>query len=149
MARLGKKNVHRFDGSQNRMTREKVLREFREAKGEVAILLISLKAGGVGLNLTCANYVFFMDCWWNPAVEDQAVQRCHRIGQTKPVYVYRFVVHNSVEERIVELQKRKTSMTNAVLAQGSDNNNNNNYGGGSKEEQRQKRLTDLLYLFNK
>lgn len=68
------------------------------------VLLISLKAGGVALNLTCAHFIFLMDPWWNPAAEMQAIDRTHRIGQCKPISATRFVIENSIEERILMLQ---------------------------------------------
>ncbi len=71
--------------------------------GEGELFLISLKAGGVGLNLTAADYVIHMDPWWNPAVEDQASDRAHRIGQQRPVTIYRLVARDTIEERILEL----------------------------------------------
>ncbi|MGE4159814.1 MAG: DEAD/DEAH box helicase, partial [Planctomycetota bacterium] len=82
------------------------------------IFLISLKAGGVGLNLTAAEYVFILDPWWNPAVEAQAVDRAHRIGQTKKVFAYRIVAKNTVEERILEMQKDKKELAEAILGGG-------------------------------
>jgi SNF2 family DNA or RNA helicase len=83
------------------------------------VFLISLKAGGVGLNLTAAEYVFLLDPWWNPAVEMQAVDRTHRIGQLKPVFAYRLVARGTVEERILELQSRKRELADAILEAGS------------------------------
>ena len=71
------------------------------------MFLISLKAGGVGLNLTAAEYVFLLDPWWNPAIEAQAVDRAHRIGQKKTVFTYRFISRNTVEEKILTLQNAK------------------------------------------
>jgi SNF2 family DNA or RNA helicase len=82
-------------------------------------MLISLKAGGTGLNLTEADHVFLLDPWWNPAVEDQAADRTHRIGQTKPVMVYRLVTTDTVEERILRLQREKRHLADAAL-QGAD-----------------------------
>ena len=79
------------------------------------VMLISLKAGGTGLNLTAADHVFLMDPWWNPAVEDQAADRTHRIGQDKPVLVYRMVAEDTVEERILTLQARKRALAEAAL----------------------------------
>lgn len=79
------------------------------------VMLISLKAGGTGLNLTAADHVFLMDPWWNPAVEDQAADRTHRIGQDKPVLVYRVVAEDTVEERILTLQARKRALAQAAL----------------------------------
>jgi SNF2 family DNA or RNA helicase len=86
----------------------------RFQRGEVPIFLLSLKAGGVGLNLTAADAVVLYDPWWNPAVEDQAIDRAHRIGQDKPVFVYRLMVEGSVEERMVELQRRKRALASAL-----------------------------------
>ncbi|CAM9379722.1 unnamed protein product, partial [Ectocarpus sp. 13 AM-2016] len=68
------------------------------------VLLISLKAGGVALNLTVANHIFLMDPWWNPAAEMQAIDRTHRLGQFKPIYATRFIIEDTVEERIIKLQ---------------------------------------------
>ena len=86
--------------------------------GEVPLFLISLKAGGRGLNLTSADTVIHYDPWWNPAVEDQASDRAHRIGQTKSVFVYKLIAADTVEERIVELQERKAAL--ASIAFGED-----------------------------
>jgi len=86
---------------------------------ESGLFLISLKAGGLGLNLTAAEYVFLLDPWWNPAVEAQAVDRAHRIGQTRPVFAYRLIARNTVEERVLELQKTKRDLADAIL--GEDN----------------------------
>jgi superfamily II DNA or RNA helicase len=80
------------------------------------VMLLSLKAGGTGLNLTAADHVFLVDPWWNPAVEDQAADRAHRIGQDKSVMVYRMVARDTVEERILELQERKRALADAALA---------------------------------
>ena len=82
---------------------------------EVPVLLLSLKAGGIGLNLTTADTVVHMDPWWNPAVEEQATARAHRIGQDQPVFVYKLVVQGSIEERMLELQARKQALANSVL----------------------------------
>ena len=79
-------------------------------------MLISLKAGGTGLNLTAADHVFLLDPWWNPAVEDQAADRAHRIGQDRPVVVTRLVALDTVEERILALQSRKRALADAALA---------------------------------
>ncbi len=80
------------------------------------IFLISLKAGGLGLNLTAAEYVFLLDPWWNPAVEAQAIDRAHRVGQTKTVFAYRLICRGTVEEKILELQKEKRKLADAILA---------------------------------
>ncbi|MEM7583984.1 MAG: DEAD/DEAH box helicase [Acidobacteriota bacterium] len=79
------------------------------------VFLISLKAGGLGLNLTAADYVFILDPWWNPAVEAQAVDRAHRIGQTRPVFAYRLIASDTVEEKILELQQSKRQLADAIL----------------------------------
>ncbi|MDB5813977.1 MAG: SNF2-related:Helicase, C-terminal:SWIM Zn-finger [Rhodocyclales bacterium] len=93
--------------------REALVQRFQDC--EVPLFLISLKAGGVGLNLTAADTVIHYDPWWNPAVEDQATDRAHRIGQTKSVYVYKLIVAGSIEERIVALQEKKAALASAVL----------------------------------
>ena len=77
--------------------------------------MISLKAGGVGLNLTAADYIFITDPWWNPAAEMQAISRAHRIGQDKKVFVYRFISENSIEEKIQQLQERKSKLANQFV----------------------------------
>ena len=87
-------------------------------RGETPVFLVSLKAGGVGLNLTAADTVIHIDPWWNPAVEQQASARAHRIGQTRPVTVYRLVVAGSIEERLLALQARKAALAEAVLGDG-------------------------------
>ncbi len=84
-------------------------------RGQTPVFLVSLKAGGVGLNLTAADTVIHLDPWWNPAVEHQASARAHRIGQDKPVTVYRLVVAGSIEERLLALQARKAALADAVL----------------------------------
>ncbi len=84
------------------------------------LFLISLKAGGFGLNLTAADYVFLLDPWWNPAVESQAIDRTHRIGQTKQVFAYRLICRDTVEEKIAELQSKKKDLADAILQ--ADNN---------------------------
>ena len=86
---------------------------------DCSLFLISLKAGGVGLNLTAAEYVFLLDPWWNPAVEMQAIDRTHRIGQEKPVFAYRLVARDTVEERILELQAQKRALADAILDAGT------------------------------
>jgi SNF2 family DNA or RNA helicase len=92
--------------------RETPVRRFQA--GEVGVFLISLKAGGTGLNLTAADVVIHYDPWWNPAVEQQATDRAHRIGQDKPVFVYRLMTRGTVEERMLELQARKKQLTQAL-----------------------------------
>ena len=83
------------------------------------LFLISLKAGGLGLNLTAADYVFILDPWWNPAVEAQAVDRAHRIGQTRQVFAYRLITRDTVEEKVLELQATKRDLADAII--GADN----------------------------
>jgi len=94
--------------------RENVIRQFQDDP-ENRIFLISLKAGGVGLNLTEADYVFILDPWWNPAAENQAINRAHRIGQNKHVFVYRFITENSIEEKIQKLKERKSSLADKFI----------------------------------
>jgi SNF2 family DNA or RNA helicase len=81
--------------------------------------LISLKAGGHGLNLTAGGYVFILDPWWNPAVEAQAIDRAHRIGQSQPVFAYRLISRDTVEDKIVTLQQRKRALAESIVAQDS------------------------------
>ena len=103
----------RLDGSMSAEERRKALRRFREERG-VRVLLLSLKAGGVGLNLTAADCVIHYDPWWNPAVEQQATDRAWRIGQDKPVFVYRLITEGTVEERIQALQARKSQLADGL-----------------------------------
>ena len=86
-----------------------------EERRLLCLFLVSLKAGGMGLNLTAANYVLLLDPWWNPAVENQAADRVHRIGQKNPVTVYRLIASDTVEERVLELHKEKKSIAEDVL----------------------------------
>lgn len=94
--------------------REEVVRQFREDH-ETRLFLISIKAGGVGLNLVEADYVFILDPWWNPAVEQQAIDRTHRIGQTRNVFIYKFITKDTVEEKILALQNRKKSIADTLV----------------------------------
>lgn len=104
----------RLDGTLNQQQREKVINEFSEDKN-ILVLLMSLKAGGVGINLTAASNAFLMDPWWNPAVEEQAVMRIHRIGQSKSVSIKRFIVKGTVEERMEAVQARKQRLISGAL----------------------------------
>ncbi len=104
----------RLDGSTR--DRQGVVDRFQSKDGP-PIFLVSLKAGGTGLNLTAADHVFLLDPWWNPAAEDQAADRAHRIGQDKPVMVYRLVAEETVEERILDLQERKRALADAALGE--------------------------------
>ena len=106
-----------LDGATPAKSRAQRIAAFQAGQGDV--FLISLKAGGVGLNLTAADYVIHMDPWWNPAVEDQASDRAHRIGQTRPVTIYRLVTRGTIEEQIVDLHHRKRNLADRLL-QGSD-----------------------------
>lgn len=87
---------------------------------DVKVFLISLKAGGVGLNLTAAEYVFILDPWWNPAVEAQAIDRSHRIGQQNTVFSYKFITRDSIEEKIIKLQERKSRLSNDIVSVETD-----------------------------
>jgi len=80
------------------------------------LFLLSLKAGGVGLNLTAAGYVFLLDPWWNPAVEAQAIDRAHRIGQTRQVFAYRLIARDTVEEKVLALQQSKRDLADAIIS---------------------------------
>jgi SNF2 family DNA or RNA helicase len=106
-----------LDGKTTAKQRQKRIAAFQAGEGD--LFLISLKAGGSGLNLTAADYVIHMDPWWNPAVEDQASDRAHRIGQTRPVTVYRLVMEGTIEEQIVELHNKKRDLADSLL-EGSD-----------------------------
>ena len=106
----------RLDGSTR--DRAEVVERF-QSEGGPPVMLVSLKAGGTGLNLTAADHVFLLDPWWNPAVEDQAADRAHRIGQDRPVMVYRMVAKDTVEERILALQERKRGLADAALGEAS------------------------------
>ena len=94
--------------------REEAISRFQE--GDAQIFLISLKAGGVGLNLTAADTVIHYDPWWNPAVERQATDRAYRIGQDKPVFVYKLLTENTVEEKILKLQEKKQLLADALYS---------------------------------
>jgi SNF2 family DNA or RNA helicase len=106
-----------LDGQTTPAQRQERVEAFQ--RGESDAFLISLKAGGTGLNLTAADYVIHMDPWWNPAVEDQATDRAHRIGQTKPVMVYRIIARGTIEEQILKMHDEKRDLVDGVLS-GSD-----------------------------
>lgn len=116
---LDEKGIHYqyLDGSTPQTKRQKAVESFQDGQGD--IFLISLKAGGSGLNLTAADYVIHMDPWWNPAVEDQASDRAHRMGQLRPVTIYRLVAENTIEEKIVKLHQHKRDLADTLL-EGSD-----------------------------
>uniref|UniRef100_A0A9J8CST7 Helicase like transcription factor n=1 Tax=Cyprinus carpio carpio TaxID=630221 RepID=A0A9J8CST7_CYPCA len=106
----------RLDGSMAQKTRAKAIQDFQDSSpGSPTIMLLSLKAGGVGLNLTAASHVFMMDPAWNPAAEDQCVDRCHRLGQSRDVVITKFIVKDSVEENMVKIQKKKQELVDKAF----------------------------------
>lgn len=107
-----------FDGSTSTHERERAIRRFQE-DDECRAFVISLKAGGVGLNLTAADYVYIVDPWWNPAVEQQAIDRTHRIGQTKNIFAYRMICKDTIEDKILQLQEKKLSLARDLIADDS------------------------------
>jgi SNF2 family DNA or RNA helicase len=109
----GEKLRYEYLDGRTRNRAERVVRFQNDP--EIPIFLISLKAGGLGLNLTAADYVYLLDPWWNPAVEAQAIDRTHRIGQTQHVFAYRLICGDTVEEKILELQQRKRDLADAIL----------------------------------
>ncbi|VVT49553.1 uncharacterized protein SAPINGB_P002326 [Magnusiomyces paraingens] len=127
----------RFDGSLSQAERARVLSRFKgesnDTNVQYDILLISLKAGGVGLNLVCAQQVFLMDPWWSYAVEAQAIDRIHRMGQEHTVNVYRVIAENSVEEKILRIQQRKIALASSI--------------GMTEEERKAQRMDDIKLLF--
>ncbi len=104
-----------FDGSTSAPDREKAIQNFQN-NDECRVFLISLKAGGVGLNLTAADYVYIVDPWWNPAVEQQAIDRTHRIGQTKNIFAYRMICIDTIEDKILQLQEKKRKLASELIA---------------------------------
>ncbi len=104
-----------FDGSTSAPDREKAIQAFQNDE-ETRVFLISLKAGGVGLNLTAADYVYIVDPWWNPAVEQQAIDRTHRIGQTKNIFAYRMICKDTIEDKIMQLQEKKRALAKELIA---------------------------------
>lgn len=104
-----------FDGSTTAIDREKAIQNFQNQQ-DCRVFLISLKAGGVGLNLTAADYVYIVDPWWNPAVEQQAIDRTHRIGQTKNIFAYRMICKDTIEDKILQLQDRKRILARDLIA---------------------------------
>ena len=109
-------HYHYLDGSTPVPQRKRAVNLFQAGDGD--LFLISLKAGGTGLNLTAADYVIHMDPWWNPAVEDQASDRAHRMGQKRPVTIYRLVAKDTIEDKIVDLHKHKRDLANSLLEGG-------------------------------
>ncbi|VEU22419.1 DEKNAAC103580 [Brettanomyces naardenensis] len=130
--------VLKFDGRLGLDQRQRVLESFEKSTGNdgvkaISVLLISLKAGGVGLNLTVASKAFLLDPHWNNAVEFQAIDRLHRVGQTKSVKVIRFIMQDSIEERMLEIQKRKNQLGEALTL--------------NDDERRKKRIEEIQSLF--
>ncbi|CAO3660491.1 unnamed protein product [Rhizopus microsporus] len=124
----------RYDGSMDVRHRSNTVNKFFDDP-EIKILIVSTKCGSLGLNLTCANRVILLDLWWNPAIENQAIDRVHRIGQTKPVDVHRIFVKDTVEDRILALQQKKQDIADGVL------------GEGSRTSLNRLGLNELIYLF--
>ncbi len=108
-------NYEYFDGSTSAPDREKAIQSFQTDESK-RVFLISLKAGGVGLNLTAADYVYIVDPWWNPAVEQQAIDRTHRIGQTKNIFAYRMICKDTIEDKILQLQEKKRMLAKELIA---------------------------------
>ncbi len=104
-----------FDGSTSAIERERAIQSFQN-DDSCRVFLISLKAGGVGLNLTAADYVYIVDPWWNPAVEQQAIDRTHRIGQTKNIFAYRMICKDTIEDKILQLQEKKRVLAKDLIA---------------------------------
>ncbi|RLV93606.1 DNA repair protein RAD5 [Spathaspora sp. JA1] len=127
--------IYKFDGRLNLRERQILLDNFNEelTNGKVAILLLSLKAGGVGLNLTTASRAFMMDPWWSPSIEDQAIDRIHRIGQNETVKVVRFIMENSIETKMLKIQERKKQIGEVVAVE--------------EEERRKRRIEEIQILF--
>ncbi|MHA7157523.1 helicase-related protein [Glutamicibacter endophyticus] len=107
-----------LDGSVSGIKRKELVEGF--SNGVFPVFFISLKSGGFGINLTEADYCILLDPWWNPAAEAQAIDRAHRIGQTRPVYVYRLVSQNTIESKVLALQAKKTELFNDVLGEQKD-----------------------------
>ncbi|KAK6197099.1 ATPase/DNA helicase [Scheffersomyces amazonensis] len=127
--------ILKFDGRLSMNERERVLQKFNDNSTypRTTILLLSLKAGGVGLNLTQASRAYMMDPWWSPSIEDQAIDRIHRIGQNETVKVVRFIMENSIEIKMLKIQERKKQIGEAV--------------GVEEEERRKRRIEDIKMLF--
>jgi SNF2 family DNA or RNA helicase len=123
-----------FDGSTPLNERAQMVNTFQDENSPERVFLISLKAGNAGLNLTAAEYVFLLDPWWNNAVEQQAIDRTHRIGQTKNIFAYKMICRDTIEEKIVSLQQRKKQLSEDLV---------------SEEEGFVKRLSeeDITFLF--
>lgn len=128
-------NVLRLDGSMTMKKRTEVMREFASTgPGAPDVLLASLKAAGAGINLTAASRVYLVEPWWNPAAEEQAIDRVHRIGQQEEVRVVRLIVRDSIEETILKLQEEKKKLAGGV------------FGSKAAKEQRQMRVDDICTM---
>ncbi len=114
------KNILFLHGGSPQQQRVKMVEQFQRADGKNPVMLVSLKAGGVGLNLTAATHVFHFDRWWNPAVENQATDRAYRIGQTRTVQVHKFVVKGTLEERIDQMIEQKTELADKIIGAGEN-----------------------------
>jgi len=128
-----------IDGTMSSANRSKSIHRLNN-DASCWVMLISLKAGGVGLNLVAANHAFMMDIWWNPAIEDQALDRVHRIGQTKPVTIHLIEVEDTVEQKVRKLQEKKRRIAEEALDM---------KGGGRNKKKQSANLNarDLIELF--
>ncbi|SCZ88776.1 BZ3500_MvSof-1268-A1-R1_Chr2-1g04630 [Microbotryum saponariae] len=143
----------RFDGSMTQAKREDMIKAFSKAppaasirlkKGEKpppTVMLISLKAGALGLNLTCANQVFLMDPWWQASIETQAIDRCYRIGQTREVKVFQLIAENTVEDRVLEIQNRKNERISEAFSGNKD-------GFKARQKVQVRKLDDILHVLD-
>ena len=107
-------------GATSKKQRDLMVQRFQEERGGAPLFILSLKAGGVGLNLTAANHVFHFDRWWNPAVENQATDRAFRIGQTKNVQVHKYVCIGTLEERIDQMIEQKKMLAESIVGSGEN-----------------------------
>jgi SNF2 family DNA or RNA helicase len=115
-----KRSVLFLHGGTTQTQRQALVEQFQKADGTSPILVLSLRAGGVGLNLTAATHVFHFDRWWNPAVENQATDRAYRIGQTRTVQVHKFVIRGTLEERIDQMIESKTELAENIIGAGEN-----------------------------
>jgi SNF2 family DNA or RNA helicase len=104
-----------FDGQTPAAQRAKMVEAFQSEEDNTPVFLISLKAGNAGLNLTSADYVFLFDPWWNTAVQQQAINRTHRIGQQKSVFAYQLICKDTIEEKIIAIQQRKQKLSEELI----------------------------------
>lgn len=121
----------RLDGAMNRMKREAAIEMFSN-DSRVNVFLVSLKAGALGLNLTCASIIYLLDPWFNPAIEEQAINRCHRIGQTRPVMIHRLYMTNTVEMKIKDMQLNKLRLAGEVLQEKTNSDLDDNFPAQQK-----------------